>query len=480
MKTNIPNDQLNDMVNSPNYRLAAARVLASRRLPYFASFMRMFVFKEVDTTVTKTVVVSDDARFFFNPDFVMRFPIEHLATIILHEVLHVLRRHGAQAKTFGVMPTTDDARIANVAMDFEINDDLAETGAPVEEAGGILPQQYGLPPGLMWQDYYYRLKEILQGADSPEKTALEELIKANTPDESGGYGPGGEGEGEGDEDGEGNGQGGVGAGDCGSCAGNPRPNEPKHDPDSDDDSPQSVEGRTPNEMSRAAADAARQVQAAAGRGGVPGRFKRWADDEVRPPVVNWRTRLARIFGNSMTYVRGTADYYYSRPSRRQSAVGGYAPNTPVLPAMRRSVPKVWVVLDTSGSMGSSEIGDSLSEIGGVIQAAAGAGEVTFISGDCEVGDVVRVRTMAEILPHISGGGGTDFRPPFRLMEMEPKHSRPNILIYCTDGMGPAPTNPPAGCTVVWVLVGPYKTAPAEWGEMVYVERDEVSVIGKNV
>lgn len=54
------------------------------------------------------------------------------------------------------------------------------------------------------------------------------------------------------------------------------------------------------------------------------------------------------------------------------------------------------------------------------------------------------------------------------------HPRPEILVYATDGCGPAPLAPPPGLHTIWLLVGRCRQRPMfpadPWG--VFVEVDD--------
>ena len=87
----------------------------------------------------------------------------------------------------------------------------------------------------------------------------------------------------------------------------------------------------------------------------------------------------------------------------------------------------------------------------------------------------RVVTPLAVL--VSGGlfaisalnsGGTDLRPPF-----EPEilcKLRPDVVVYFTDGCGPAPERPPR-MPVIWCLT-PIGDPPARWGHVVRMPRKE--------
>lgn len=438
---------------SPRQKMSAGRLLVGKKFPYFSTAMRALI--PIELPGLKTLGVSEDGRLFYDPAFVEEHSTDDLSMVLAHELLHVLRCHAKQSRIAGIPADAKLARLANIAMDCEINDDLIESGFTLVE-GGVTAGKYGMEDGKVWQEYFAELRKQANDPQTPEAQELADMMS-------------GEGEGEG-----GRGPMNPAGGDCGSCAGNKHPDEPDHDGDASSDDPASVPGRTERDLNRIRKDAARRVvEAAKGRGNVPAGFRRWADEYIKPAKIAWQTLLARALRQATSWVSGATDYRYGRRSRRQGVIG-FGPGKMILPRMERPVPNVWCVLDTSGSMGDKEISDAVDEIGGIVTAQRGA-NVTFLSGDAEVHDIVKARTIGDVKSNISGGGGTDFRPPFALAERAKKWDRPNIIVYCTDGMGPAPASPPKGIRTIWVLVGPHRTPPAPWGECIDLELDGANV-----
>jgi predicted metal-dependent peptidase len=197
-------------------------------------------------------------------------------------------------------------------------------------------------------------------------------------------------------------------------------------------------------------------------GTVPGDWDMWAEAEVTPPRVPWQRHLSRIRRRTGVVAQGRLDYTYGRVSRRQGVVG-WAPGSPILAAMHASVPRILVAADTSGSM-HGKGGDVLSEVNGILRAAAA--EVTLLAIDAKIHVVEPVRTIQEARTLLRGGGGTSFLPLFRYVDTLPR--KPDLVVVCTDGWGPAPADPP-GYATTWVLVGAGATAPCRWGDHVYVE-----------
>jgi predicted metal-dependent peptidase len=115
------------------------------------------------------------------------------------------------------------------------------------------------------------------------------------------------------------------------------------------------------------------------------------------------------------------------------------------------------VLDTSGSIPD----EVLEIIDGELRMLASGHDVTVVECDAEIHRVAPYRRLEAV----SGRGGTDLRPP-----LEPgvlRKLRPDIVVYFTDGLGPAPEAAPA-VPVIWCLV-PGGTEPAEWGQVVRMQ-----------
>jgi hypothetical protein len=168
------------------------------------------------------------------------------------------------------------------------------------------------------------------------------------------------------------------------------------------------------------------------RGTMPGQWGRWVSD-ILDPVVPWHQVLHAAVRRGIGWAQGHADYTYTRISRRQHAVG-----TAVIPALRRPVPAVAVVVDTSGSMDDGLLAQALGEVEGVLASlAVPDSSVTVLAVDAAVQAVERVRDVAAI--RLAGGGGTDMaRGIAAALACRPA---PQTVIVLTDGFTPWPDQP---------------------------------------
>ncbi len=415
--------------------LSACRLYARRNASCLTSGFLSLVAREQPGL--GTMAVTKDGKLFYDPDLRKVWTVKQGATVLFHELWHVLRRHHIRREACGAEPG-----LFNIANDAEINDDIVENQRTWEfpeltitgnKSKHVMPayifefigETGGMPNGQLAEAYW----EALRDRQKKQK---------NTSNQE---------------------QGGAGAANskcCGSGAGNPLPGEPESD----------GKGRTHAELERVRRDVAEAIkaEAAKGRGSVPGGWAVWADEQLAPPRIPWQTKLAKISRGAVEWAAGAVDYRYNAPSRRQSGVG-FGPGRPILPALRAPKPEVLCLCDTSGSMGHDELTAGLREIKGVLNTTAAS--VTFGACDAAMHSLRKVKHWKEIIPLMKGGGGTDFTPGFEAAaKMKP---RPNVVIFVTDGDGTCPTDPPVGMRVIWLLTGSHAHSPCSWGEQIKME-----------
>jgi len=417
--------------------LGAARLIVRAKAPYFRAMLLSLVPRPIEGM--GTIGVTDRALLVYDPVFVARQTPAQTAGLLVHEILHLLHRHGSRT-------ATHDALTWNMAADLAINPSVREMRfeLPTGDDAGMFPKDKSWPEGETADQYYARLQQ------EQEKKS----------------GKGGEGQ---PKPGPAHGQ-------CGSCAGHALPGEPKPEPGKAPGTDQDASG-TPGQGKGEEGDggrsqaqlerAARQVAAAVkehakGRGSVPGGVARWADTMLEPPKVPWQSKLARLLRSSVAYRAGAVVHRYDGPSRRQAGLG-YGAGIPMLPRLRQPIPRVAIVADTSGSMSAKDLGIALREAKGVLRAVGA--EVTFMTCDAQVHGMTKVASVQQMAKALKGGGGTSFIPAFEaLAKMSP---RPEIVLTMTDGDGTMPIQAPAGMNVIWVLIGKHCVRPA-WGEVVEV------------
>jgi predicted metal-dependent peptidase len=123
----------------------------------------------------------------------------------------------------------------------------------------------------------------------------------------------------------------------------------------------------------------------------------------------------------------------------------------VLPSLRRTPPRVCVVIDTSGSVSDAELGSALLEVAAISRAVGGRRDlVSVVSCDAAAGVAVPLCRAENI--ELVGGGGTDLRSGFaRALRSRP---RPDVIVALTDGQTPWPSEQPPCRTVVGLFPRP--------------------------
>jgi hypothetical protein len=191
-------------------------------------------------------------------------------------------------------------------------------------------------------------------------------------------------------------------------------------------------------------------------GSIAGGWVRWAES-VLPSRVDWRRVLAAEVRSAVAAVAGKVDYSYRRPSRR-----AHLNRKIVLPTLRRPIPDVAIVCDTSGSMHERLLARALTEIEAVLtRAGLRHAQVRVLSRATQV--------------ELAGGGGTDMGSGIEsAAALRPS---PSVVIVLTDGYTPWPDKPPPGIRVIVGLltegIRPPGWAPPEWARTIIIEDDDL-------
>ena len=130
--------------------LQAARVRAAHQRSYFAP--ALFNLIPVETDLIGSMAVDVHWRLYYNPGWLANHSVEENATLLIHEVSHLLRDHDARRKAAGAT----DHRRWNTAGDCEINDDLHAEGLPLP-GDPPLPATFGFESGKSAEIYYNQL-----------------------------------------------------------------------------------------------------------------------------------------------------------------------------------------------------------------------------------------------------------------------------------------------------------------------------------
>ncbi len=371
-----------------------ARAFAAEQVSWFAP--ALFATRLVVSEQCPSLAAVDEGmRVYFNPLFVAELmahtaPDETLAQlgwVWVHEISHVLRDHADRARGLNAQPLR-----WNVAADCEIND-AVQWGElkPPQRFPPVIPRHFQLPSEQLAEVYYG--SEALAGVQLGQSQGAGREVN----DEGSGV------------------------------HGQTRPWEL-------DVTDRTSPAVSPLEQKALRSELAEAIERMSGRGDMPGGWIRWACD-VLHPRVNWREQLRRrVKGALADSVGARADYRLDRPHRRSEA---YAPILrPTLAA--EGQPRVACVVDTSGSMSSTELTRAFSEVAGVLDALRTP--VTLIPCDAVAYDAIEVlkkSDLASLANCLAGGGGTDMVAGIEAaLALKPP---PDAVIVLTDGFTPYPT-----------------------------------------
>lgn len=201
-------------------------------------------------------------------------------------------------------------------------------------------------------------------------------------------------------------------------------------------------------------EVAQAATAAKQQGTMPAGVDRWVDDIINPKTP-WQLLLERYM---TSFVK--ADYSWRRPNRRLLTQGLYLPSADKVPQMGEVV----LVVDTSGSI-APELPHFLGHIN-AIMVQCRPERVYVMHSDAEVHkvDEFELADLPIKIKDFKGGGGTDFRPAFRMVEK--MGIEPEVLIYFTDMYGSFPDKP-APYNTVWLSTTKGMKAP--WGDVVFYD-----------
>jgi len=187
------------------------------------------------------------------------------------------------------------------------------------------------------------------------------------------------------------------------------------------------------------AGAAQQAMQAGKLGGSLARLV----DHLLQPSLPWRMLLSRY----LSYVARN-DYNYMRPSNRRDGPAIY-------PSLRSTEVDITVVVDTSGSISTAEIGEFLNEINAIKGQLSARISLLACDAKLDSGCPWVFEPWEEVaLPEkLTGGGGTSFIPPFEWLAQQ--DMLPDFLVYFTDAEGKFPEQEPA-IDVLWLVKGKNK------------------------
>ena len=181
------------------------------------------------------------------------------------------------------------------------------------------------------------------------------------------------------------------------------------------------------------------------RGAMPGYMGELIEKFIAPPMVPWE----EIFESYVTKVLLSKPVRSrARVSKRKAALQRYyqlhgvedlSRRLPLVPGYGRDATfYVVFVIDTSGSMGTADLGLAL----GVLQDLQRSGvdlKILVLYIDTSIGKEYELGPQDTIDPDMVGRGGTEFETAFRYVKNLMDGGRHvDLVVYATDGIAPKP------------------------------------------
>ncbi len=290
--------------------LQAARVRAAYQRSYFAP--ALFSLIPVATDLIDSMAVDAHWRLYYNDTWVARHTVEENATLLIHEVGHLLRDHEARKNAAGIR----DHRRWNTAGDCEINDDLHAEGLPLP-GDPPLPGKYGLQSGDTAEIYYKQLPHHRVRRRAGEREHAGQ--------------------------------------DCGSGAHGERR---FWELPADDESEGGVPGVDRLKAELVRREVARRIdEISLFAGDVSPAWRRWARATLAPKVDYMATIRHVVRRALRDSTLGRYDRTYRRPHRRQACYGEF-----LMPSFHQPRPRPGFLIDTSSSMEDSQLARALAEL----------------------------------------------------------------------------------------------------------------------
>ena len=363
---------------TPDQRLVRARTQLLLNHPFFGTLAIRLKLLPGDLPTMAT----DGRRIVYNPQFVQQLKPAELEGVLAHEVMHCALAHHCRRGN-------RNPQIWNRAADYAVNPLLLGAGITLP-AGVLVNAEFA---NLSAEEIYARLSQ------QTDRSSPEQPTTAPSP--NGGASPGAPR---------------SEATEVGAAAGQPGIGEVLDavDEDGKPATHASLE-RQQREWAIAAEQAIRTAQAC---GREPAGIERVLNEE-RESAIDWRSVLRDFVAATRP-----SDYRWSPPNRRFVSRGLY------LPSVERSgAGEMVIVVDTSGSIGPTELEQFAGEINAIVIDVEPE-RVHVIYCDAAVQSVEEFLQGDPIVLHPAGGGGTDFRPAFEWVAEN--GIAPKCLIYLTD------------------------------------------------
>jgi predicted metal-dependent peptidase len=321
-----------------------------------------------------------------NEEFWTSLSEEHQLGLLKHELLHIAFGHLTSFGSFS------DKKLANVAMDMEINQYIDTDWLP---KGGIMIEDYedlDLDEKAGCRYYYKKLQELKQEKDKNGTCGNEPMDKLLDDIENG--------------------------------------NVPDHGTwEEFDDLSEAEKKLIDKQIQKVLSDAKEQTVKKRGR--IPGEIEGVITiEEIVAPKFDWRGYMRRFTGISTKV--------FTKKIRRKE--NRKFPESPGLKLKMKQ--HMLLGVDTSGSVSDSELQEFMSEINHIYKAGV---DVTIIQCDTSIRSIESYNGKFEL--NVLGRGGTEFDPVLEYYNENQK--KYTSLVYFTDGECYTRVKPKGH--VLWVL-----------------------------
>jgi predicted metal-dependent peptidase len=363
--------------------------------PFFGSLilrMRMIEDNNIETMCTNGKTIR------YNKSFVDELTNDKLKGLLCHEVMHIACMHHLRRGN-------RDLKDWNIAGDYVINQILIDSGEVLPECGLIDPRYKDMSTEAVYAEIQRnKLPDQPKGKGGGEGDSYE-----NKESDSG--------EGEGDESTQDNQQ--------QQQQQQQRKTQEKASSWGEVEDATTDDGEALNESERSQAEqevkiaVAQAVNQAKMMGNGNGALRAFAEDMLTPKI-DWADELRKFITDI-----AKNEYSWMPPNRR------YIHKNIYLPSCKSEVLKeAIIVVDTSGSVDDAMVRQFIGEFNSILNTIKFE-KIHLWSCDTQVYQVGEFDMAEEItFNKLPGGGGTDFRPPFDLVDE--LGLQPSVMIYLTD------------------------------------------------
>lgn len=397
-------------IKTPSQKAISASLLRLRmRSPFFAT---LALFARFIPTQQYPTAATDGKDIFYNPDFLLSLTSPQQDGLLLHEVLHAALLHVLR---IGVR----DKEIWNIAADIVVNGIIIQQGYFELPEGGIRDPKL---EHLSVEEIYELLQQqqecshCLNNPDLLETSPPAPLFV---------------------------GEGGKNKHISGDSQVSPLSGETEEGLLSEAKKAE-LENHWRNAMQQAAV-----IARTTNQGKLPAGMERELG-ALDTAQLNWRSYLWRYL------VKTPTDY--TEFDRRFIGRGLY------LETLQGESVKVYVAVDTSGSIDNQQLRMFLSEVKGILNSYPHL-ECELYYADADVYGAYELNPDSDI-PQPQGGGGTSFIPFFDKISDRWDGMTTGVCVYLTDGYGTFPNNPPELPTLWVVTPGGLDLSQFPFGEAI--------------